>query len=74
MEYIDGCKITKAPEHFDDWDYGRDVPAVHEALASWITNLKCWLYVCRYVGLSICRLSKETWHAMQLFLTGCSAD
>ncbi|CAK9081471.1 unnamed protein product [Durusdinium trenchii] len=45
MEFIDGCKITKAPEHFPDWDYGRDVPAIHEAL--------------------------ETWHAMQLFLTGC---
>ncbi|CAJ1405185.1 unnamed protein product [Effrenium voratum] len=44
MEYIDGCKLIKAPEHFDDWDYARDVPAIHEAL--------------------------ETWHAMQLFLTG----
>lgn len=32
MEYIDGCKITKAPEHFQDWDYARDVPAIHEAL------------------------------------------
>eukprot|EP00931_Biecheleriopsis_adriatica_P106578 TRINITY_DN81006_c0_g1_i1.p1 TRINITY_DN81006_c0_g1~~TRINITY_DN81006_c0_g1_i1.p1 ORF type:complete len:607 (+),score=142.21 TRINITY_DN81006_c0_g1_i1:36-1823(+) len=44
MEYIDGCKITKAPEFFGDWDSARDVPALHEAL--------------------------ETWHAMQLFLTG----
>ncbi|OLP81246.1 putative serine/threonine-protein kinase abkB [Symbiodinium microadriaticum] len=45
MEFIDGCKIINAPTFFDDWDYARDVPALHAAL--------------------------ETWHAMQLFLTGC---
>eukprot|EP00930_Biecheleria_cincta_P075190 TRINITY_DN6236_c0_g1_i1.p1 TRINITY_DN6236_c0_g1~~TRINITY_DN6236_c0_g1_i1.p1 ORF type:complete len:787 (-),score=209.43 TRINITY_DN6236_c0_g1_i1:219-2579(-) len=44
MEYIDGCKITKAREIFPDWSSDRDLPQLHEAL--------------------------ETWHAMQVFLSG----
>ena len=35
MEFIDGCKIINAPTFFDDWDYARDVPALHAALAPW---------------------------------------
>jgi len=44
MEFVDGCKLTKAKEVFPDFDVVRDVPQIHEAL--------------------------ETWHAMQLLLTG----
>ena len=63
MEFIDGCKITKAPEFFDDWDSGRDVPAIHEALASRI-NWICFT-VCSF---ELLELTRWTWWMVALAL------
>jgi len=35
MEYIDGCKITKAAQHFPDWNRDRDLPPLHEVVEMW---------------------------------------
>ena len=69
MEFIDGCKIINAPTFFDDWDYARDVPALHAALAPWpccVGLPAAWAQRSRKTDDPF----EETWHAMQLFLTG----